>query len=877
MKPLKDVAARHLAAIVQSSDDAIVSKDLNGIVQSWNPAAERMFGYSAGEVVGRSITLIIPSERLPEEDMVLSRIRRGEAVDHFETVRRRKDGTLLPVSLTISPVRDEDGTIIGASKIARDISERLRAQQIEADRALLQQRLSALVDASGALFASPTLGDVLPAVLVVARQLIVADAYALWLLDEEAGVWRVNASEGLSDCFLAPGQGGLPGEPLALRAPVAVTDIASIPMLPARRAAHEAEGIASVLIVPLTIRGRQSSTLVLYYREPHEFSFVDVRLAAALGHLSGNAVRAAELYDDQRDRRERDSFLAAAGATLTSSLDFHETLRALANLAVPHIADWCTVDIVNDDGAIERVAMAHADPTRIERVRQLQQQLPSRPESPYSVESVIRSGEPLLLERVTDDLLSGAGYDDEHRRALRDLRVGSFICAPLMARGRTLGAVTFIGAESGRHFQESDIPFVQAVANRAALGIENARAFREVQEANRLKDEFLATLSHELRTPLNAIMGYTRMLRSGLMQGDQLTRALEIVERNAGALNQIIGDVLDVARITSGKLRLNLESVDLRDVLENAMETVMPAANARGVRLEMGVLEPAVVSGDPARLQQVVWNLLTNAVKFTDRGGVVSLTVRRHDDLAELVVRDTGHGIVPEFLPYLFERFRQADGGFSREHGGLGLGLAICRQLLEMHGGTITAESDGPGHGATFCVRLPLLMTEPVKPLLDVPARAATIAAPDVHPVGFSRWMADALRGVTVVVVDDDPDARSLLQTLLGTAGARVVAASSALAALQVLSESAVLPDALLVDIGMPGMDGFELIRRIRRHERLAKIPAAALTAYTRPADRARVLASGFQMHLAKPVDPTELLSALGALAGRVQSPIDQA
>ena len=363
MEPLRDFQIRHLAAIVQSSDDAIVSKDLNGIVQSWNAAAERMFGYSPAEAIGRSITLIIPPDRLAEEDEILSRIRRGDAVDHFETWRRRKDGILIPVSLTISPVRDDNGVIIGASKIARDISERRRAEQLQAERAELQRRLSMLVDASGTLLASLKLPDVMPAVLRVARELIQADAYAVWRFDDHANGWRIGAADGLSRAFHQfVAQSGDEPSGLALEKPLPVTDVAGMPMLAARRDLYATEGIRSLLIVPLVIGGRRTGTFVLYHKQPHQYSFVEVQIASALGNLAANAIRTGELYDEQRHSRDRGAFLAAAGATLTSSLDLHETLRALANLAVPAIADWCTVDILTEDGSVERVAVSHKDP-----------------------------------------------------------------------------------------------------------------------------------------------------------------------------------------------------------------------------------------------------------------------------------------------------------------------------------------------------------------------------------------------------------------------------------------------------------------------------------------------------------------------------------
>src|SRR5581483_11597876 len=421
-------AARRLAAIVASSDDAIISKDLNGIVMSWNDAAERMFGYTADEMIGESIRKLIPADRQSEEDEVLSRLRRGEKVDHFDTIRQHKSGTLVPISLTVSPVLDADGRVVGASKIARDVSDKRAA---EAER----ERLLAIAE--------------------------------------------------------------------------------------------------------------------------------------------GNAAAA--------------------------------------------------------------------------------------------------------------------------------------------------------------------------------------------QQASRLKDEFLATLSHELRTPLNAILGYSRMIKSGIVTPENQVRAIAAVERNAAALAQIVEDVLDVSRIISGKLRLQVEPIDLGDVVRHAIETVRPAADAKHIRLEVAI-EPDAgrVSGDAERLQQVVWNILSNAVKFTPRDGRVDVRVASEDGSVALTVRDTGIGITKEFLPHIFERFRQQDSSTTRERGGLGLGLGIARQLVEMHGGTIDASSEGAGTGATFRVVLPI-----VRPAAPPPIEAERVA--ETASTALRR-----LSGVRVLVVDDDPDALSMVRDILEAAGADV-------------------------------------------------------------------------------------------------------
>jgi CheY-like chemotaxis protein len=377
-----------------------------------------------------------------------------------------------------------------------------------------------------------------------------------------------------------------------------------------------------------------------------------------------------------------------------------------------------------------------------------------------------------------------------------------------------------------------------------------------------MKDEFLATLSHELRTPLNAILGYSRMLRSGILKPDKRDNAIETVERNATALTQIVEDVLDVSRIASGKIRLNVQQTDLAVVVSDALATVTPAADTKGVRIQ-SIVDPHVgpVSGDPDRLQQVLWNLLSNAVKFTPRGGRVQVRLQRVNSHVEITVSDTGMGIREEFLPHLFERFRQADSTTTREHGGLGLGLAIARQLVELHGGTIHASSPGPGMGSTFRIELPVMIVHAEAPAVERRVHPRTVTA--MAPMELPR-----LPEVRVLVVDDDRDALALVREILESAGATVIATSSAAHALEVLEEQAA--DVLISDIGMPGMDGFELIQRVRRMDGDKKdIPAAALTAYARSEDRARALRSGFEMHLSKPLDPSELVAAVGALARR--------
>jgi len=521
-----ELVSSRLAAIVESSDDAIVSKDLNGTILSWNSSAERMFGYTAAEAVGQPITLIIPVDRLHEEDTVLARIRSGQSVDHFETVRVRKDGRPIDVSLTVSPIRGADGQVVGASKIARDISVRKRVD------------------------------------------------------------------------------------------------------------------------------------------------------------------------------RERVDFLAREQA---------------------------------------------------------------------------------------------------------------------------------------------------------------ARA--EAEAANRAKDDFLTMLSHELRTPLNAVYGWAAMLQTGQVDETTRSKAIETIMRNANVQVQLIDDLLDVSRIASGKLRLELQNVELGSVIDAAADTVRPAALAKSIRLDV-VREPHVgpITGDPNRLQQVVWNLLSNAVKFTPREGRVQAHLRRVNSRVEIVVSDTGPGITADFLPYVFERFRQGDSSSTRPHGGLGLGLTLVKQLVELHGGSVTAESPGVGQGATFTVKLPVSVA-----LVPSGGTEARASLPPLLPVAPSA----RLDGLRVLVVDDDVDGLTLISAMLRHAGATVTFSRSAAEGFDHFT--AAPPDVLISDIEMPGEDGYALIRRVRE---LApglggRVPAIALTAYGRREDRLHAISAGFSMHVPKPVDPAEIVTLVASLALR--------
>jgi PAS domain S-box-containing protein len=394
------------------------------------------------------------------------------------------------------------------------------------------------------------------------------------------------------------------------------------------------------------------------------------------------------------------------------------------------------------------------------------------------------------------------------------------------------------------------------------------QAKRAAEEATRAKDEFLATVSHELRTPLTAILGWARMLQTGNLDERTAARALDAIERNAESQNQLIGDLLDFARIISGKIRLDVGRVELASVVEAALDVVSPAAAAKEIRLQ-SILDPKAgpVSGDPERLQQVMWNLLSNAVKFTPRGGRVQVRLARVNSSVEVAVSDTGCGISAEFLPYVFERFRQADSTKTRRQGGLGLGMAITRHLVELHGGTLWAESQGEGKGATFIMRLPVMIVHHAgqfdgTPAGQPPARGEV----SPRPGALAR-----LDGVHVLVVDDERDARELLTAILTQSGAVVTTAAGVADALGKLR--LVKPDLLVSDIEMAQEDGYSLIRKVRASEEGGgrRIPAVALTAHARPSDRLRALSEGYQMHIPKPVEPAELVLAIANLTDKGQ------
>lgn len=456
------------------------------------------------------------------------------------------------------------------------------------------------------------------------------------------------------------------------------------------------------------------------------------------------------------------------------------------------------------------------------------------------------------LSRWMHSLATGSAYHVEYRIRRHDGVYRWFI-------GRALPLRDHDGSITGWFGTCTDIEDQKRAEEERNQLLASERAARsEAERTARMKDEFVSTLSHELRTPLNAILGWVGILKQD-QAGDTLVRAVDVIDRNARRQSQMIDDLLDVSRIISGKLRLDIQRIDPASIIDEAIASAQPTADAKGVRLTRQLGPAGTIQGDPGRLQQVVWNLVVNAIKFTPRDGRVQVTLRPVDNHAEIEVSDTGIGIRPEFLPHVFQRFRQADASATRKHGGLGLGLAIVKNLVELHGGTVDASSGGEGRGATFTVRLPMAPTE-------TDAEQAVAAASSHGPPSALGGLLDEL---TVLVLDDEPDARDLVQRLLGDAGARATTAASAADALQLI-EAGFVPDIILSDIGMPEQDGFEFMRRVRAFDGpVSNVPAAALTALARVEDRKRALLAGYQAHLAKPVDPAELVAMVASLAGR--------
>jgi PAS domain S-box-containing protein len=665
------VATRlHLAAIVESTDDAILSTDLGGVILTWNQGAERLYGYTAAEAVGKPLSILAPTDHPDELIAMMARIRRGERIHHFETVRVCKDGRRIDVSLAVSPVAGAEGKVIGASKIARDITARKRGEA-------------------------------------------------------------------------------------ALR------------------------------------------------------------------------------------------FLAEASKLLAELLDVPATLEKVAGLAVPQFADCCAVDMPERDGSLRRLAVIHVNPAKAELTRELYRRYPPDPAAPVGPWHVFRTGRSEVVPEIPDSLLVERARDEEMLRMLRELGQRSYLGVPLTARGQTLGVLTFVMAESGRRFDAADLRLAEDLAHRAAMAIENARLYSELKEADRRKDEFLAMLAHELRNPLAPIRNALHVMQMPGADAEAVERARQMTERQVKQMVRLVDDLLDVSRIMRGKIELRKEPVELASVIATAVETAQPMIDAQGQELIVSVpAEPIRLEADPARLTQVVGNLLHNAAKFSERSGRIWLTSERQGGEAVVRVRDEGAGIRPELLPHVFDLFVQEERSLERSRGGLGIGLTVVRKLVALHGGAIAAHSEGPGRGSEFVVRLPVLADSGGQPVAGA-----------VRP---STRVAQRRR---VLVVDDNVDAAESIGMLLRLWGHEVRLAHNGPQAIRAAAEQR--PEVFVLDIGLPGMNGFEVARHLRQQSDFHNALFIAVTGYGQEEDRRRTEEAGFDHHLTKPVDPVALENLL--------------
>jgi PAS domain S-box-containing protein len=555
---------------------------------------------------------------------------------------------------------------------------------------------------------------------------------------------------------------------------------------------------------------------------------------------------------------ERISGLSQALGTARDLLTIFRALRDFAKLSVP--SDGLFVSLCDPVREVRTACYGWGDGQEID--------ISALPPMPITAEGLnsraVRTGQVI----ITDDYMKAKrGHPIVIAGPDNGLRPQSSLAAPMAVMGRIIGTIETQSYEPAA-YKEGHATAMRMAANLTAVAIENVRlleressARASAEESNRLKDEFLATVSHELRTPLTAILGWSRMLETGGLDPAVAARAIETIRRNARAQSQIIDDILDVSRIITGNLYLDLQPIELAPVIEASINVVRPTAEAKGIQIETEFdSQPTVVSGDSNRLQQVFWNLLSNAIKFTPTGGWVRIAVHQLESCVEIKVADNGQGIGADFLPFVFDRFRQADSTTTRQHGGLGLGLAIARQLVEIHGGSVGAESAGEQKGATFTLQLPVVGSVSSRTRDDAAARESEKIVPELVP---------ALAGVSVLLVDDDSDTLAMITEALAKRKAKVTSVLSAAEAIASIKESR--PDVIVSDIAMPGEDGYDLLKKVRAldSDQAALIPAIAITAYAREEDRQRALSAGYQDYLTKPVELSELITIVSKLAGR--------
>jgi PAS domain S-box-containing protein len=826
-------------------DYAIYMLDPDGRVATWNSGAQRLKGYSSHEIMGRSFAVFFPQED----------VARGKPLHELEAARRygrfedegwrlRKDGTRFWANAILTAVRDENGGLMGFAKITRDLSERREAEENE--RNLLRERTAREVAEQGELKLRESeeryraLSNRLEIVLEGVADGITVQDRASKVVFANSAAARLCGFDTVDEFV------GATVESIAER--FEILDEEGRPLknddLPGAR----------------VLRGEPSTGALIHVhdRRSGRHWWSEVRSGAVRGQ-DGTPELAVNIWHDvtTEHRAERNAHhIAEATVALNSSIQSDELLAALARTLVPGLADWASVYVL-EQGDLRNVASVHSDPEKASLASEYHLKFPPDPNRP-GVWNVVRSAHSELHNDISDEQLARSVPHGAQLDLLRSIGMKAAALGPITLGARVLGVIAVVSAQSDRRYDATHLALLDELGVRAGVALERAELFRTAkaaakaaEEASRTKDEFLATVSHELRTPLNSILGWATLLKERVTDA-AITKPIESIHRNARAQARIIEDILDVSRIVSGKFLIDPKPVDLVEIARQAAEVVRPSALAKVVSLVLDFQhEYCLLVADGERLQQVIWNLLSNAIKFTPRGGTVTLSVRQVSSHAVIQVTDTGKGIHPSFLPYVFDRFRQADPSATRHVGGLGLGLALVRHIVELHGGTVHASSDGPDLGATFSIDLPVRALFP----------SSTVSASSGESPAKATAPRDSLKDLRVLVVDDESDAREIIASVLEEAGAHVVATSSSADAVTTLERFT--PHVILSDIAMPGEDGIAFIRKVRAIPRLREIPAIAFTAYASDVDRTRVVDAGFNGHVAKPVDPSELVRAI--------------
>lgn len=826
-----------LRVTLSSIGDAVVSTDAEGRVTFMNGVAESLTAWTESEALGHSLSdvfhIVNEQSRQPVENPALRALQEGTIVGLANhTILIARDGTEWPIDDSAAPIRNEQREVAGVVLVFRDITERKREEVAQAERTRLVALRADMSTALASGQATPTaLQHCCDALL---RHLDVAFS-GIWTLNDADDELELQASAGLSTTLSGPpsrmpvGQFNI-GRLASTRKPYLTNAVPDDPNVSNPEWAKR-EGMIAFAGYPLIVEHRMVGVVAMFARHPLTESVLTELAPLADGMAQYiDRRKAAEQFRRQAELH-RVTLASIGDAVLTT--DPNGNISYL-NAVAQNLTGWKQED-------------AKGKPlTTVFNIINGQTRQPIE----NLVECVVREGKIVGLPNHTVLIAK-----DEREIPIDESG------APITDHGGiVIGAVLVFRDITERKRSEVERERLLASAQSAQL---------EAEQANRLKDEFLATASHELRTPLNAVVGWSRMLRGGKLDQETSARALEAIERNAHLQTKLIEDLLDISRIITGKLNLDRRPIEMAYVVNDAVNTVRPAAEAKNITIETSFdLETGPVLGDANRLQQVVWNLLSNAAKFTPRNGHVDVALRKVDSQIEISVRDSGEGINPDFLPYVFERFRQADGTTTRKHGGLGLGLAIVRHLVELHGGTVKAHSDGLGRGALFSLRLPILG---IRTGASSANSAGVFALTDaIVKEGLRIERSPKLGGVRVLIVDDDLDTRQLLEAVLIQCEAEVATVASAAEALQEIGRQK--PDVLVSDLGMPDQDGYELIKKVREMEAAQNdiaTPALALTAYAKAEDRVRSLAAGYQVHLSKPVEPAEFLLVVANLAGR--------